>query len=102
MFRPACGHLQAGFVYEEVNVIDLYVRVGIAIRLHMNLCLGLLPNIVGTTERPTAGVSCGQFGTVHLNLLKPTGYVMYHHFNIQQLYALPTLYLCVLYSSENK
>ena len=36
------------------------------------------------------------------NLLKPTGYVMHHQFNIQQLYALPTLYLCVLYLSENK
>jgi len=35
------------------------------------------------------------------NLLKPTGYVMYHQFNIQQLYVLPTLYLCVLYLSEN-
>jgi len=38
----------------------------------------------------------------HINLLKPTGYVMHHQFNIQQLYALPTLYLCVLYLSENK
>ena len=28
-----------------------------------------------------------------LNLLKPTGHVMHHQFNIQQLYALPTLYL---------
>ena len=37
-----------------------------------------------------------------LNLLKPTAYVMHHQFNIQQLYALPTLYLCVLYLSENK
>ena len=38
-----------------------------------------------------------------LNLLKPTGYVTHHQqFNIQQLYALPTLYLCVLYLSENK
>ena len=36
------------------------------------------------------------------NLLKPTGHVMHHKFNIQQLYALPTLYLCVLYLSENK
>ena len=36
------------------------------------------------------------------NLLKPTGYVMHHRFNVQQLYALPTLYLCVLYLSENK
>ena len=30
------------------------------------------------------------------------GYVMHQQFNIQQLYALPTLYLCVLYLSENK
>ena len=37
-----------------------------------------------------------------LNLLKPTGYVMHQQFNIQQLYILPTLYLCVLYLSENK
>ena len=37
-----------------------------------------------------------------VNLLKPTGYVMHQQFNIQQLYALPTHYLCVLYLSENK
>ena len=36
------------------------------------------------------------------NLLKPTGHVMHQQFNIQQLYVLPTLYLCVLYLSENK
>jgi hypothetical protein len=28
--------------------------------------------------------------------------MMHHQFNIQQLYVLPTLYLCVLYLSENK
>jgi hypothetical protein len=38
----------------------------------------------------------------YLNLLKPIGHVMQQQFNIQQLYALPTLYLCVLYLSENK
>jgi hypothetical protein len=27
---------------------------------------------------------------------------MHHQFNIQQMYALSTLYLCVLYLSENK
>ena len=37
-----------------------------------------------------------------LNLLKPTGHVMQQQFKIQQLYALSTLYLCVLYLSENK
>jgi len=36
------------------------------------------------------------------NLLQPTGHVMHHQFNIQQLYDLPTLYLCVLYLSQNK
>ena len=39
---------------------------------------------------------------ISLNLVKPPGHVMHHQFNIQQLYALPTLYLCVLYLSENK
>jgi len=37
-----------------------------------------------------------------INLLKPTGHVMHQQFNIQQLYTLHTLYLCVLYLSENK
>jgi hypothetical protein len=37
-----------------------------------------------------------------LNLLKPTGHAMHQQFNIQQLYALPTLYLCVLYLPKNK
>jgi hypothetical protein len=37
-----------------------------------------------------------------INLLKPTGHVMHQQFNIQQLYYLSTLYLCVLYLSENK
>ena len=39
---------------------------------------------------------------VKINLLTPTGYVMHQQFNIQQSYVLPTLYLCVLYLSENK
>jgi len=42
------------------------------------------------------------FAAKNINILKPTGHVMHHQFNIQQLYALPTLYLCVLYLSENK
>ena len=40
--------------------------------------------------------------TLLFNILKPTGHVMHQQFNIQQLYALPTPYLCVLYLSENK
>jgi hypothetical protein len=37
-----------------------------------------------------------------LTILKPTGHVMHQQFNIQQLYALSTLYLCVLYLPQNK
>jgi len=33
------------------------------------------------------------------NRLQPTGHYMYLKFNIQQMYALPTMYLCVLYLS---
>jgi hypothetical protein len=36
------------------------------------------------------------------NLFKPTGYVMHHQFNIQQFYILSTLYVRVLYLSQNK
>ena len=60
----------------------------------------------------TAGWKVGLFvakclGNACLNIFvgklpKPTGHVMHQQFNIQQLYALPTLYLCVLYLSENK
>ena len=37
-----------------------------------------------------------------LNRLKPTGHVIHQQFNIQQLYVLRALYLCVLYLSESK
>ena len=43
-----------------------------------------------------------EFTVFTVNLLNPTGHVMHQRFNIQQLYVLPTLYLCVLYLSENK
>ena len=56
---------------------------------YVSLCINLL--------KPTGHVMHQQF-----NLLKTTGHVMHQQINIQQLYVLPTLYLCVLYLSENK
>ena len=57
-------------------------------------CLKVLYTFVGGNDTGrTVSMYCG---------LLTTGYVMHHQFNIQQLYALPTLYLCVLYLSENK
>jgi hypothetical protein len=38
----------------------------------------------------------------YINLLKPTSYAVHQKFNIQQFYALPTLYLCVFFKFENK
>ena len=55
----------------------------------LTLCLGLYHKKIDF---------CLLFG----NLLKPTGHVMHQQFSIQQLDFLPTLYLCVLYLSENK
>jgi hypothetical protein len=37
-----------------------------------------------------------------INLLKPTSYLMHHQFNIQNLYILLELYLCVLYYLRTK
>ena len=34
------------------------------------------------------------------NLLKPTGHVMHHQFNIQQLYALHTAFMCFVFIWE--
>jgi len=66
--------------------------------LHSPVTSSLLdPNIILSTLFSHTLSPCSS-----LNLLKPTGHVMHHQFNIQQLYALSTLYLCVLYLSENK
>ena len=60
----------------------------------------ILFTAVGTTTTTTKYTF---FNSIkYINLLKPTSYVMHQQFNIQQLYVLSTLYLCVLYLSENK
>ena len=51
---------------------------------------------------PSTGMTIFLAVLCRINLLKPNGHVMHQQFNIQQLYALPTLYLCVLYLSGNK
>jgi hypothetical protein len=62
-------------------------------------CRAAIPH---RTEKLGAKISFPVLSDFNLNLLKPTGHVMHHQFNIQQLYALPTLYLCVLCLFENK
>jgi hypothetical protein len=54
------------------------------------------------TRAPWFDVRLRRCTVGQINLLKPTGYVMHQQFNIQQLYVLPTLYLCVVYLSAKK
>ena len=68
-------------------------------------CVGPRADLVSSRETKSLipiGEVISKGRDASFNLLKPTGYVLHHQFNIQQLYALPTLYLCVLYLSENK
>ena len=80
---------------------DLTTKQRLALRgllLHSKRCLVPLMRQLVSAYVYHSGKKLGDY----FNLLKPTGYVMYQQFNIQQLYALPTVYLCVLYLSENK
>ena len=65
--------------------------------------LGLEPTFSAGQPQQTNALDSAATGTKFcVILLNPTGHVMHQQFNIQQLYVLPTLYLCVLYLSENK
>ena len=65
------------------------------------MCIAYL--VIDTKRQLVSRIAIFQFVTIKIiNLLKPTVHVVHQQFNIQQLYVLPTLYLCVLYLSENK
>ena len=69
------------------------------------LFLNLPTNITSCSQNANVlahSVSLRQTGIQLINLLNPTGHVMHQQFNIQQLYVVPTLYLCILYLYENK
>ena len=68
--------------------------------------IGEIEVVFGRNIFPSLHLHCcdtaNTTGMNQLNLLKRTGYMMHQQLNIQQLYVLPTLYLCVLCLSENK
>ena len=100
-----CGTIN-GWPISQQSGLHSVIQI-IWCRLVRTLAIKLLERI----EHIAAEVQCEIEG-VHrtaepacrfdIDLPKPTGYVMHHQFNIQQLYAPSTLYLCVLYLSEKK
>ena len=99
----ACFITNVGLVMSGGSSVWLCIihRNACSCSIHTGLSFGLLHVSVLRFENCTAGSLLVLLGWT-LNLLKPTGYVVHQQFNIQQLYALPTLYLCVLFFSENK
>ena len=104
------GHV----MHQQFNIQQLYVLPTLYLCVlylsekNSNLC-HLQHKLIGFYNRDEKCLLHGmnwvfKWNSQHFifNLLKPTGYVMHQQFNIQQLYVLPTLYLCVLYLSENK
>jgi len=78
-------------------IVKVYLMLASA--LHITI---LFSNFNGDCATSIPTIRYGTLYTNYINHLKPTCHVMHQQFNIQQLYALPTLYLCVLYISEKK
>ena len=79
----------------------MYSEIDLFIPLKMRNNRGEKLNRVSEREEEN-WISITAIDNLKITLLKSTGYVMHQQFNIQQLYVLPTLYLCVLYLSENR
>ena len=86
---------------EDINCNDIYIYIYIYIYYVCHILMFAIGNFWENWFTPIR-VSCKVQTWTELKLLKPTSYVMHQQFNIQQLYFLPTLYLCVLYLSEKK
>ena len=63
---------------------------------------GLLLHAISRINKILGRTETYDIREIWINRLKPTGHVMHQRFNIQQLYVLPTLNLCVLYLYKNK
>ena len=106
----ACFKIKSSILWQQVLFINFLEKIAIislkkkltVLPLQYRRCVFCEDLKFNVLLRQTAGFSWSNQQYSHINLLKPTDYVMHQQFNIQQLYALPTLYLCVLYLSENK
>ena len=84
-----------------MRLLKLYVYTGVILLLHC-FCWYVRVVLVISYTHSFAAIPVLAVGVCRLDLSEPTDHVMHQQFNIQQLCVLPTLYLCVLYLSENK
>ena len=92
----AYGHSSVKQWYETVLHSVVKVTIGLWVPLAIPFVAIRIMWILASVMVGTLAVTLGW-----INLLNPTGHVMHQQFNIQQLYALPTLYLRVLYFSAH-
>ena len=105
--REGCFHSRRGRelslwkIREGAFISTSHINSGVQTK---DILFSVFPNINVTTHPLRQGTLRHRFVSFesYFNLSNPTGHVMHRQFNIQQLYSLPTLYLCVLYLSENK
>jgi hypothetical protein len=97
-----CGPEEAGFNFRQGQDIFIFSETSeLALGSSQSHLHGFRVSLQ-EVPRPGPEVNRPYPSSVQVNLLKPTGHVMHLLFNIQQLYALSTLYLFVLYLSEKK
>jgi hypothetical protein len=92
MSDPCFKHIRTNYVHHDCQFLENWSVIMIYI-----FCKK--PCSFGEEGKIICECVLAKFQRLNLNHLKPSCYVMHHQFNIQQLYALPTLYL---YLSENK
>jgi len=88
---------------EYVIIIDFFLlqqwlHLGATLLRYIVHCLASLVLSAIKRSEMRIRIMSKHFTTVpghHFNDLKPSGYYMYHQFNIQQLYALPTQFIYV-------
>ena len=84
------GHTENGRT--EAETCSRHIVKGQMIVINLLKPTGYVMHQQFNLLKPTAYMMHQQF-----NLLKPTGYVMNQQFNIQQLHALPTVFMCFVF-----
>ena len=93
-----------------IHTVHCLFCLGVEMQVNFSAAVGMRKPLLAhqlfhsrlNTKHYKLTLNTARFFDMLSKLLKPTGHVLHQQFNIRQLYALPTLYLCVLCLSEYK